>query len=365
MKELHRNRCAFAACHRAFGGVWLVCVLHPCLRRTRGRQARPHEKTGLSILVRVVFAGTPEFALPCLQALLAAEDVEVVGVVTQPDRRAGRGLRMLPSPVKRAARAAGVEVITPRSLHGNPEARAWLQGKRPDFLVVVAYGLLLPRAWLEAPRIAPINVHASLLPRWRGAAPIERALLAGDAETGVSIMRMEEGLDCGGIYARCRVAIHETTTGAELRQILAAAGAELLIDSLPRILAGELQPEPQDESQATYAAKITAADRLIDWSEPAAVVDQRVRCFSPSPGARTRLSGRWLKILRGEILPDRIEGRSPGEIVDSKRLVVVCGDRRLYRLRIVQPEGKKAMDAAAFVRGYALSPESCFKSGAG
>ncbi|MDQ6971791.1 MAG: methionyl-tRNA formyltransferase, partial [Mariprofundaceae bacterium] len=182
--------------------------------------------------MRVVFAGTPAFSVPCLKALLATPGVELVGAVSQPDRRSGRGMRMTPSPVKQAALDAGIPVLSSERLRDNPEALAWLQQGQPDVLVVVAFGMILPLEWLQTPRIAPVNVHASLLPRWRGAAPIERALLAGDAQTGVSIMHMEEGLDTGGVYAAQQLPIGPQSTGAQLWGELSSLGAKLLVGSL-------------------------------------------------------------------------------------------------------------------------------------
>ncbi len=304
--------------------------------------------------MRIVFAGTPAFATYALDALLACPDCELVGVVTQPDRRAGRGMRMQPSPVKQLALKHGLDIIMPQTLRDNAPALSWLRERRPDFLVVVAFGLLLPAAWLEIPRVAPVNVHASLLPRWRGAAPIERALLAGDEATGVCIMHMEQGLDTGGIYARRVVPITPTTTGGELWQRLAHEGAELLVETLPKIASG-LKAMPQDEHGVSYAAKITAEDRLVDWRRHAASeCDRIVRCFFPRPGARCVWQGRWLKLLAGKPLPERTNS-DPGTIVAlDDGLKIACAGGSVYCLTQVQPEGKKPMDAAAFARGARL-----------
>jgi len=302
--------------------------------------------------MRIVFAGTPEFSVPCLQALLDMENTaaEVVGVVSQPDRRAGRGMRLTPGPVRQTALNAGIDIITPAALHNHGNALAWLRERDADFLVTVAFGMVFPKPWLHAARIAPVNVHASLLPRWRGAAPVERALLAGDDETGVCIMRMEAGLDTGGVYASRRIPITNASTGPDLRNALAAMGAELLVETLPRIASGELHPAPQDDSQATYAAKLSGEDRTIDWSRSAVSIDRQVRCFSPRPGARTRLSGKWLKIIRGVQLEMKT-ARRPGELLGHGRLDAACGDGSVYRLLKVQPEGKRPMDAQTFLRG--------------
>jgi methionyl-tRNA formyltransferase len=303
-------------------------------------------------MIKVVFAGTPAFSVGCLNALLNDKSVEVVGVVSQPDRRAGRGMKLTPSPVKQAALDAGVDLITPESLRDNGEALAWLKSKEADVLVVVAFGMILPKAWLDTPKVAPINVHASLLPRWRGAAPIERSLLAGDAETGVGIMHMEEGLDTGGVYAETRTPITHETTGSELWFALADMGAKLLIESLPGIVSGALTSEPQDESKVTYAKKLTSEERVIDWSQPAASIDRTVRCFSPRPGARTMFRGKWLKIIRGKMV-NGLTDLKAGTLVDDRHLDVACGGS-VYRMLEVQAEGKKVMDADAFLRGVNL-----------
>jgi len=310
--------------------------------------------------MRVVFAGTPAFSLPCLEALIRMPEAEVAGVVSQPDRRAGRGMKPAASPVKQAAMEAGIGVLTPARLAGNTQAEAWLRQKAPDVLVVVAFGMLLPGSWLDIPGCGAVNVHASLLPRWRGAAPIERAMLAGDDETGVCIMHMEEGLDTGGVYACRRTGIGARMTSAELRRRLSILGAELLIETLPRILAGELEPRPQDDAQATYATKLTNEERIIDWSRSAAAVDRQVRCFSPRPGARTLLHGRWLKVIAGEVLPGSVR-KPAGAWLEGDAIDVVCGDGRIYRLLTVQPEGKKAMDAAAFRCGHTVAEGCCFE----
>jgi len=304
--------------------------------------------------MRIVFAGTPEFAVRALDALVAAPDMEVVGVVSQPDRRAGRGMRLTPSPVKARAGELGLACITPTSLREDRDALAWLQDKRADFLVVIAFGMLLPETWLSAPAIAPVNVHASLLPRWRGAAPIERAMLAGDARTGVCIMHMDQGLDTGPLYACRTCPIEAHTTGLELRNRLAEIGAELLVQTLPRIAAG-LRPTPQADEGVCYATKLGPEDRCISWQETAARIDRRVRCFAPRPGARCRLGGRWLKVLAGRVLADRHTTCTPGTILQADgTLVLACGQGTVYAIERVQPEGRQAMDVTDFLRGRPL-----------
>jgi len=303
--------------------------------------------------MRIVFAGTPGFSVPCLEALMAHPDMDVVGVVSQPDRQSGRGMKLTPSPVKKAALAANIDVLTPDSLRENAQALTWLQEKNADFLVVVAFGMILPKTWLDAVAIAPINVHASLLPRWRGAAPIERALLAGDKETGVCVMHMEEGLDTGGIYARQSLPITASTTGSDLWFALSPLGANLLVETLPKIAVG-LTCEAQAESGMTYAKKLHNDERVIDWSMSAAAIDRVVRCFAPKPGARTLLQGKWLKILQGEALTTPSK-HAVGEVVEtSEGLDVCCGEGSGYRITMLQSEGKKAMPAQDFLRGANL-----------
>jgi len=230
---------------------------------------------------------------------------------------------------------------------------AWLHAKKADFLVVVAFGMILPKQWLDAVAIAPINVHASLLPRWRGAAPIERALLAGDEQTGVCIMHMEEGLDTGGIYARQTLAITAATTGSDLWFALAPMGAKLLVETLPKIAAG-LSCVAQDEQGMSYAKKLENNERIIDWSMDSAAIERVVRCFSPKPGARTLANGKWLKIVAGQAL-SASSNKAAGEILAVKDgLDVVCGDG-VYRISELQPEGKKSMSATDFLRGSKLA----------
>jgi len=304
--------------------------------------------------MRVVFAGTPGFSVPCLSALIEVDGIDVVGVVTQPDRKSGRGMKLNPSAVKQAAFDAGIDVIAPETLRDHDEALAWLQSKQADFLVVVAFGMILPKTWLDAVSVSPVNVHASLLPRWRGAAPIERSLLAGDAETGVCIMQMEEGLDTGGIYAHRSLPITVTTTGSELWFALAPMGAELLIETLPKIEAG-LMPEPQAGSGVTYAHKITNEERIIDWRKTASDIDRLVRCFSPRPGVRTRYNGKWLKLIAGKALSTTCN-REVGSVAGTNQyLDVVCAEGSIYRITELQPEGKKSMAACDFLRGAQLS----------
>ncbi len=304
--------------------------------------------------MRVVFAGTPGIAAACLQALMDTPDIALVGVVTQPDRRAGRGMKFTPSPVRQLADAHGIDCITPEDLR-NPADLQWLRQKQADFLVVVAFGMILPSSWLKAANIAPINVHASLLPRWRGAAPIERALLNGDQETGVCIMRMEEGLDTGPVYCRTKLAIEANMTGNMLWQAIQQAACQLLPVALNEIMHGNLCAIPQSRKGISYAEKIKAEDRLINWSS-AILADRQVRCFTPRPGARCHYRGRWLKIIEGDPLPVSDTPSNAGHIlhIGQHGVDVACADGSAYRLLTVQPEGKKAMSAADFARGQRL-----------
>jgi len=304
--------------------------------------------------MRIVFAGTPGFSVVSLSALIKSDGMDVVGVVSQPDRKSGRGMKQMPSAVKQTALDAGIDVITPASLRDNDEALAWLKAKQADVLVVVAFGMILPKTWLTAVRIAPVNVHASLLPRWRGAAPIERSLLAGDSETGVCIMQMEEGLDTGGVYARRSLPITDHTIGSDLWFALAPMGAQLLLETLPEIESG-LQPEAQGKEGVTYAHKLSNDERIIDWHNSAAEIDRRVRCFSPRPGMRTRCNGKWLKLIAGSVLSCTHHSEIGAVLGREHGLDIACGDRSVYRISELQPEGKKAMPCTDFLRGAVVS----------
>ena len=270
--------------------------------------------------LRIVFAGTPEFAVPSLR--VAASRGEVVAVYTQPDRPAGRGRKLTPSPVKVEALSRGLAVLQPETLRTEQSQEA-LRALRPDLMVVVAYGLLLPQAILDIPTYGCWNVHASLLPRWRGAAPIQRAILAGDRETGVTIMQMDEGLDTGPILLQRSLPIEATSTAATLHDRLAALGAEALLEALEGLERGDLVPRPQPAEGVTYAAKLEKSEALIDWSRTADEIERQVRAFDPWPVAETRFEGEQLRIhaahaVRGEeVAPDV----APGTIVAVKQSV--------------------------------------------
>ena len=299
--------------------------------------------------MRIVFMGTPDFAAPALRALHAAIH-EIVAVYTQPPRPAGRGKKLQPSPVHKLAEELGIPIRHPASLRGSEEQVAFAALK-PDVAVVAAYGLILPQAVLDAPAHGCLNIHASLLPRWRGAAPIHRAILAGDAETGVTIMQMEAGLDTGPILAKLRTPINGKTTG-ELTAELAELGAGLMVEVL-RDLPG-LAAATQDDALATYAAKIDKAESRIDWTLDAPQIERLVRALAPFPGAwfelATESGNERIKLLRAEIFA--AEG-APGTVLDAD-FTVACGSGSLRPLRL-QRAGKPAMDRADFLRGRAVA----------
>jgi methionyl-tRNA formyltransferase len=304
--------------------------------------------------IRLVFAGTPEFAVPHLAACRRG-NVDIAAVYTQPDRPAGRGRALAQSPVKQAALAAGIVVEQPVNLT-DPAARQRLRAYAPDLLVVVAYGLILPRKVLAIPRLGCWNVHASLLPRWRGAAPIQRALLAGDAQTGVCLMQMAAGLDTGPVLLRAALPIARDDTGGSLHDKLAALGAQLLAEGLEHVASGHraLSAEPQSDEGVTYAHKLDKAEALLDWNEPANLLERKVRAFDPWPVAEARLAGETLRIWKALALPAEKapseQARAPGSIVAAGRagIDVDCGDGVL-RLLEVQRAGGRRVAAADFV----------------
>jgi methionyl-tRNA formyltransferase len=281
---------------------------------------------------------------------------EVALVLTQPDRPAGRGLRPAPSPVKRFATAHAIPVLQPRTLKSAPELQE-VRALRPDALVVAAYGLLLPAALLEAGRHGALNVHASLLPRWRGAAPIQRALLAGDAKTGISIMQMDAGLDTGPVLLQKRIPITPADDTGTLYNKLAALGAETMAAVLADIGAGRARPSPQHESGATYAPKITKAETRLNWARPARELERAIRAFRPAPGAFALLDGEPVKIWRAEVFDATGE---PGRLrLADGKLVAACGEQALA-ISELQRGGARALSAAEFLRGRPLSAGARF-----
>jgi len=291
--------------------------------------------------MRIVFMGTPEFSVGVLDALVGAGH-EIACVYTQPPRPAGRGKKDRPSPVQARAEAMGLEVRHPKSLR-TPEAQAEFAALNADIAVVVAYGLILPQAVLDAPARGCLNIHASLLPRWRGAAPIQRAIMAGDAETGVCIMQMEAGLDTGPVLLRRAIPIGAEETAGDWHDRLSVLGAEAIVETLARM--DELVPEVQPEAGVTYAEKIDKAEARVDWSQDAAVIDRQIRGLSPFPGAWTMIGGARVKLVRSRMA----EGSgAPGAVLAG--LVVAC-DSRAVEITEVQPEGKPRMSAEAYLRG--------------
>ena len=281
---------------------------------------------------------------------------DIVLVLTQPDRPAGRGLRPVATAVARFAGARGLPVVKPETLKAAPEVER-VRALRPDALVVAAYGLLLPRALLDAGRYGALNIHASLLPRWRGAAPIQRALLAGDGETGVSIMQMDAGLDTGPVLAQKRIPIVPDDDAGALHDKLAVLGAEAIVAALDDIEAGRARAVPQPEDGVTYAAKIDKRDTRLDWSRPASGLERAVRAFRPAPGAFALLDGEPVKIWRASVVD---AGGTPGTVLETeKRLVIACGEKALA-VSELQRAGARRLSAAEFVRGYRLAPGARF-----
>ncbi len=298
--------------------------------------------------LRLAFMGTPEFAARIFEAVRGAGH-EIVAVYSQPPKPAGRGQHVQKSPVHLAAEDAGIEVRTPKTLRDPVEQKIFADLKL-DVAVVAAYGLILPAPILTAPKWGCVNVHASLLPRWRGAAPIQRAILAGDTESGVTIMQMAEGLDTGDMLALDRLPITDATTAQTLHDDLAAMGASLIVRALDGLATGAIRPVPQPAEGATYAAKLTREDGLIDWSKPAVEIERQIRALVPWPGCYFMLGDEPVKLLAASVIADQ-SGVS-GTLLDD-RFTVACGQGAL-RLLKVQRGGKSATDGAAFLRGSRL-----------
>ncbi|RKQ69997.1 methionyl-tRNA formyltransferase [Oceanibaculum indicum] len=291
--------------------------------------------------------GTPDFSVPALKALIDAGH-EIAAVYSQPPRPAGRGHKLTPSPVHAYAESQGIDVRTPKSLR-NAEAQAAFAALNLDCAVVVAYGLILPKPILEAPRLGCVNIHASLLPRWRGAAPIQRAVQAGDAESGVTIMQMDEGLDTGPMLLSEAVPITPETTGQSLHDDLSALGGRMIVAALEALDSGTLKPIAQPEAGVTYAAKLAKEEALLDWTKPAADLERQIRAFDPWPGSFFLHQGERLKVLKAEMAAG---SGTPGTVLDDA-LTVACGTGALRLLRVQRP-GKAAMEADALLRGYPL-----------
>ncbi len=300
---------------------------------------------------RIVFMGTPDFAVPTLETLLAGPD-EVVGVFTQPDKPVGRGLKMRATPVKQAVIDKNIPILQPKRLR-NQQAVTELKNLQPDLVIVVAYGQILSDEVLALPKYGCVNVHASLLPRWRGAAPLHRALLAGDKKSGVTIMRMDAGLDTGPMLKMGELPLNGRMTGGELHDQLAKLGAGLLLETISGLKDGTIPDIQQPEAGVTYAAKLSREDEVIDWARSAIEIHRQIHALNPWPGAHTRLNKRSIKLFRcrlGE--KNSLEKRTPGEIISFHKEgpEVLCGSGSLV-LTELQPAGKKTMAAADWLRG--------------
>jgi methionyl-tRNA formyltransferase len=304
--------------------------------------------------VKLVFCGTPQFAVPTLEAVIAAGH-QVALVITQPDRPVGRDQQLQAPPVKQTALTHAIPVLQPDKIKNNPELRAKLEGIAPDAILVVAYGRIIPQWMLDLPRHGNINLHGSLLPKYRGAAPIQWAVANGEAVTGVTTMRLDAGLDTGPMLLARAVPIGEEETAVDVYENLAEVGAPLMVETLRRLEAGDLFPEQQDHSRATHAPILTRDDGRIDFTRTAREIHNRWRGFQPWPGAFTTLRGKKLIVHRMHLLDDHSLGDCGTILVEADTLSVACGSFTTLVLDEVQPEGKRRMSAAEFLRGYQLS----------
>ncbi|MBK8971060.1 MAG: methionyl-tRNA formyltransferase [Hahellaceae bacterium] len=312
--------------------------------------------------LRIVFAGTPEFAATALQALID-HGHNLVAVYSQPDRPAGRGQKARPSPVKAVAEQHGLSIEQPENFRSE-EAMARLAAYQPDIMVVAAYGLILPVRVLQTPRLGCINIHASLLPAWRGAAPIQRAIEAGDDESGVTIMQMEKGLDTGPMLLKRVTPITAQDTGGSLHDRLASLGAEALLESLPAIQCQTLQPEPQDHDKASYAHKLTKEEASINWSDSAELIARRIRAFNPWPVCQTRLQGKVIKIWAAHV-KDHVHLSPPGTLLKASPgcIWVACGEQSTLSLDEMQLPGGRPLSTQALLNGHSalFAPNGTFE----
>jgi len=303
--------------------------------------------------LRIVYAGTPDFAVPALQALLDASH-EVVAVYTQPDRPAGRGRKLQFSPVKQLAVSASVPVEQPLDFK-SAEAIDTLRAYAPDVMVVAAYGLILPQAVLDTPRYGCLNIHASLLPRWRGAAPIQRAIQAGDAATGVTIMQMAAGLDTGDMLHKTHYALQAGDGGQVVHDRLAADGAQALLDVLTQLANGQLQPERQDEALATYAYKLSKAEAELDWSQTASCIERQIKAFDAWPTAFSRYDGKPLRFFAATLADEHCDAPAGSVVAESRAGIdIVAGDGQIVRILSLQMPGGKRLSASDFVNARSL-----------
>ncbi len=307
---------------------------------------------------RIVFMGTPEFACPCLEALVEAGAAPVL-VVTQPDRPSGRGRRLKPPPVKEISEKHGIPVFQPAKVK-HPEAQEKLRNLRPDVIVVAAFGQILPQSLLDIPRLGCVNVHASLLPRHRGASPVAAAIREGDGETGVTIMRMEAGLDTGPAYLEERVPIPDGVTTGGLEETLSEVGASLLVRALPGIADGSLEPVAQDDSMATYAPRLKREDGLLDFSLSSVSLERQVRALNPWPGGWFEYGDEIIKVWEAAVGPPSPGNVPSGTTLDRPPLSVVCGDGGSIILKTIQRRGKRALPSEEVMRGFKIPPGTRF-----
>jgi methionyl-tRNA formyltransferase len=298
--------------------------------------------------MRIVFIGTGQIGVSTLRALQKSPEHELIGIVSQPDKPVGRAQRIEPPPIKKAIAGATIPILQPARIK-DPQAIEEIRALQPEVIVVMAYGQIFPREVLEIPRLACLNLHASLLPRWRGAAPIPAAIAAGDRETGITVMHMDEGLDTGDILLQRKIDILAADTGGSLHDRLAKIAPDALLDSLRLLAKGSAPRVPQDNALATYAPKLKREQGKIDWSEPAETIERKIRAFNPWPGAFMKLDGRKLKIFSVAIVD---LGGTPGEILRSEKELVVAVGKDALSLGEVQLEGKRRMRAAEFLRGH-------------
>jgi methionyl-tRNA formyltransferase len=309
--------------------------------------------------LKIIFAGTPLFAAKALQALLQ-QQIEIVAVLTQPDRPSGRGMQLKSSPVKQLAVEHGLPVLQPTTLK-IPEIQKQLEGYQADLMIVAAYGLILPQAVLQIPRLGCWNIHASLLPRWRGAAPIQRAILAGDQLTGITIMQMDVGLDTGDMLLKQTCAIEPSETATTLHDKLAELGARAIIEALALLQQNKISPEPQDSSLANYAAKLSKEEGRIDWAKDAHEIARSVRGYNPFPGASASVNGTLLKIWQANVIENIAD--EPGKVIHAEKnsLFVACGTSALS-LELIQKPNAKALPVAQFLQGFPIKAGDSFTS---
>ncbi len=306
--------------------------------------------------MKIIFAGTPQFAASALAELM--KEHQIVAVLTQPDRPSGRGMHLTVSPVKQLALQHNLQVLQPTTLK-TEEAQQEISRLEADVMVVAAYGLILPKAVLQMPRYGCLNIHASLLPRWRGAAPIQRAILAGDAETGITIMQMDEGLDTGDMLLKQACTIEAGDTAQTLHDKLAAIGAQAIVEALRKMESGKLLPEKQDAQQATYAAKLTKTEAQLDWNRDAAQLERAVRGYFPFPTAHAIFGETPVKILRAQLAQGPNAGPGTVTAVDKERIIVACGNGALA-LEMLQKPGGKALMAGQFIQSFPIKPGDRF-----